>query len=114
MPSVFKKQYTDPIPAGATIVTHKREPNARFRRGRKQVLAPLTADGKRIRLETAKWYGRVPGRPLPVPLSANKAAAEMMLAELVKKAELAKAGVVDPFETHRKRPLAEHLADFEA
>ena len=30
----------------------------------------------------------------------------MMLNELVKKAELAKVGIGDPFEKHRKRPLA--------
>ncbi len=35
-----------------------------------------------------------------------------MLNELVKKAELAKAGVVDKFEPHRKRPLSEHLDDY--
>src|SRR5215831_21449 len=34
--------------------------------------------------------------------------------ELAKKAELAKAGISDPFEQHRKRPLLEQLADFEA
>jgi hypothetical protein len=37
-----------------------------------------------------------------------------MLNELVKKAELAKAGIADPFEKHRKRPFLEHLNDFEA
>ena len=35
-----------------------------------------------------------------------------MLAEMVKKAERAEAGIRDPFEQHRKRPLAEHLADW--
>src|SRR5262249_54823621 len=83
----------------------------------------------------AKWYGSGPGAPKPVPLCRNKAAAQIMLNELVKKAELAKVGIVDPFEAHRKRPLfcprcrgqgktddgetcecpgGSHLADFEA
>src|SRR5262249_41555828 len=31
---------------------------------------------------------------------------------LVRKAELGKVGIGDPFEEHRKRPLAEHLADY--
>ena len=35
------------------------------------------------------------------------------MAEHVKKAELGRAGICDPFEAHRKRPLAEHLVDFE-
>jgi integrase/recombinase XerC len=37
-----------------------------------------------------------------------------MLAELVRRAELGKAGIVDPFAEHRKRPLREHVADYEA
>src|SRR5262249_39130369 len=36
------------------------------------------------------------------------------LAELVRKAELKKANISDPFEAHRKRTLAEHLAEWEA
>jgi integrase len=44
-------------------------------------------------------------------LSANKVAAQQLLAALVKKAELGRAGILDPFEEHRKRPLADHLTD---
>ncbi len=81
-----------------------------------------TADGQRVNKNTAgavrkkhkakKWYTRLPDQPRPVPLSANKAVAQQMLNELVRKAELGKIGVVDLFEQHRKRPLAEHLDDF--
>src|SRR5262245_20071885 len=52
------------------------------------------------------------GTNKPIPLSANKTAAGQMLAALVNKAELGKVGICDPFEDHRKRPLAEHLADY--
>src|SRR5262249_55558600 len=61
-----------------------------------------------------KWYGRVSGAPRPVPLCENKAAAQMMHNELRRKAGLATAGITDPNEAHRKRPLLEHLADFES
>jgi integrase len=37
-----------------------------------------------------------------------------MLADLIRKAERDQTGLSDPFEDHRKRPLAEHLSDFEA
>lgn len=40
-----------------------------------------------------KWYGRIPGRLRPVALSHNKAAAATMLAGMVRKAELGKAGI---------------------
>jgi hypothetical protein len=33
---------------------------------------------------------------------------------LVRKAELGKSGIADPFAEHRKRPLAEHLDEWEA
>ena len=70
--------------------------------------------GEKVRLQSRKWYGQLPGSTKRVPLSQNKTVAQQMLAELVKKADLAKVGIVDPFEQHRGRPLAEHLADFEA
>ena len=55
--------------------------------------------------KTKKWYGRsVPGHLRPVPLSVNKEAARMMLNELVRRGEMAKVGVLNPFEESQKRP----------
>lgn len=87
-------------------------PGARFVKARK--VPKGTAGAKRKRVKSRKWYGRVPGSPKRIPLSANKVAAQQMLAELVRKAELRKANIFDPFEAHRTRPLLEHVADFEA
>src|SRR5262245_45599400 len=64
-----------------------------------------------------KWYGQYTdgdGVRRRVPLTANKAAAQQMLAELVRRAEMERAGVRDRFQDHRKRPLAAHLTDWEA
>jgi integrase/recombinase XerC len=116
MPRVFRQQYTRPIPDGAERVTarlrkngkEREVPAVRFRdAGGKFVVAPLTAGGDRCRVPSPYWYGKVNG--VAVRLATNKAAAEIMLAELIKKAELGKAGVADPFEEHSKRPLVEHL-----
>jgi integrase len=89
---------------------------------KKSIVRRLDADGQRVpsgtpgarkvKQKSGKWYGRVPGTVKPVPLCRNKSAAEMMLNELVKKTEMGKAGIIDPFEQHRKRPLSEHLDDF--
>ena len=49
-----------------------------------------------------------------MPLATDKTAAQQMLAALTRKAELGKASIADPYEEHRKHPLSEHLADFEA
>ena len=92
----FKKSITRYLDAAGRQVT-KDTPNAR-----------------RVCEKSAKWYGRVPGSPKPIALCKNKTAAEQLLNELSRKAELAKAGIVDPFERHHKRPLLQHLGDFEA
>jgi integrase len=84
-----------------------------------------TPDGRRVTKDTpgavrkkhkaTKWYGQytdADGRERRVPLSANKTAAQQMLNALVRKAELGKVGVRDPFEEHARRPLREHLDDY--
>src|SRR5260370_36481490 len=87
-------------------------PGARFVNRRR--VKPGTPGAKKVKRKSKKWYSRVPGNKQPVPLSANKVAAQQMLAGLVNKAELGKVGVHDPFEQHRKRPLADHLADWDS
>jgi len=120
MSRVFRQQYTRPIPPDAQRVTiHNKKgesvPAVRFRGSDgKTITAPVVmrgeGAGQSCRASSPNWYGRVNGER--VTLCTNKTAAEQMLAELVKKAEMGKAGMGDPFEEHRKRPLAEHLADF--
>src|SRR5262245_17851258 len=116
--SASKRAMTKPIPEGAEIITVKGKPHARFLDddGRR-VTAPLTKKGDCIRLKSAKWYGEyrdADGILHREPLSTDRVAAQQMLAERVKKAELGRAGIIDPFEAHRKRPLAEHLDEWEA
>jgi hypothetical protein len=122
MPRVFRQHYTRPIPFDAqhiTIRSKKGEPvpAVRFRGSDgKTVTAPVTTKGKNAgrlcRVVSPTWYGRVNGER--VPLCTNKTAAELMIVELVRKAERAEVGIHDPYEQHRKQPLAEHLADWEA
>jgi hypothetical protein len=91
---------------------------------KKSIVRYLDVEGKQVpkgtpgarkhKEKSAKWYGRVPGSPRPVPLLTNKQAAGIMLAELIKKAENAKVGIGDRFEEQHRRPLAEHLADYRA
>src|SRR4051812_31243637 len=90
----------------------KDAPGARFVRARK--VPKGTPGAQKVKKKSGKWYGRVPGTAKPVPLSANKVAAQQILAALVKKAELRRVGINDPYEEHRKRPLVDHLADWEA
>jgi hypothetical protein len=115
MPSVFKVTVVQywvknawigldgkPCPEGT--------PGARFVKARK--VPKGTPGAKKVKKKSGKWYGRPQSGAKPVPLSTNKVAAQQQLADLVKKAELGRAGIADPFEEHRKQPLAEHLADY--
>ena len=76
-----------------------------------------TPGAKRVREKSKTFRGRyrgADGKPRTASLCDDQDAAETMLSELVKRAKREAAGDIDPFEDHRKRPLAEHLADFES
>jgi hypothetical protein len=94
MPNVFKKSITRYLDSDGRQVP-KGTPGAR-----------------KVKEKSAKWYGRVPDSLKPVPLATNKVAAQQQLAMMVKKAELGRAGIHDPFEEESKRLLSEHLEDF--
>ncbi len=118
MSRVFKQTYTRDIPADGEIFEKKGKKFVRFtQRGGKRITAPLTADGKRCRIESSKWYGDyidADGINQTVPLATDRTAADQMLAELVKKAAQRAAGLTDKFDDHRQKPLADHLEDFRA
>src|SRR5262245_11022731 len=117
MARLFRQPYTRPLPEGADIVTIKGKPHARFTGddGR-TVTAPLTRNGDRIRLLSAKWYGEyrdADGILQRVPLSTDEAAAQVMLGDLIRDAELTRRGLADPSrEEHARRPLGEHVEDY--
>lgn len=65
--------------------------------------------------KTSKWYGWVrdaDGFRKQVPLCRDKAAAQVMLGDLLRKVEHEQAGMVDRHEEHLKTPLRQHLADY--
>jgi integrase len=73
--------------------------------------------GEKVKLKSKKWWGRYRDEhdvERRVPLATDKSAAQAMLNELVVKVERRKAGKLDPFEEHAKRPISEHVDDFEA
>ena len=83
---------------------------------KKPVVVTDAKTGQKTKMKSKKWWGRYRdenGVERRVPLAVDKAAAHAMLNELVKKVERRIAGIVDRFDEHRKRPISEHLADFE-
>ncbi len=83
---------------------------------KKMVIVTDPKTGQKVKAKSKKWWGRYRdenGMERRVPLATDKTAAQAMLNELVKKVERRAAGIVDRFDEHRKRPIGEHLADFE-
>ncbi len=75
-----------------------------------------TPGARRVRQKSKTYWGRCAdetGEVRPVALCDDAEAAETMLAELKQRAKRIARGDVDPFEKHRKRPLADHLKEFE-
>jgi len=72
--------------------------------------------GKTIQKKVKKWYGQFRdenGEVKRVPLCTDKAAAQAMLNEIVRRVERGEAGLISPFDEHRKRSIEGHLEDFE-
>jgi integrase len=83
---------------------------------KKPVLLTDPRTGRKVKTKSKKWWGRFRdeyGNEKRVPLATDRAAAQTLLAEHVKKVERKLAGLEDPFDKHHKRPLSEHAADFE-
>jgi integrase len=83
---------------------------------KKPVVVRDPKTGEKVTRWSAKWYGRFVdenGEEKRVALARDKMAAQTMLNERVKKVERRLAGLIDRFDEHRKRPIAEHLSDFE-
>ena len=84
---------------------------------RKPVMITDPATGKKVKQKSQKWWGQykdADGRLCRKPLAVDKTAAKAMLNEIVKRVERERAGLVDPTEEQRKRPLSIHFKEFES
>jgi integrase len=117
--------YTLPIPEGARPVTirarrgHvvKEVAGVRFcERSGKMVNAPLNRSGDRIRLHSKDWYGFHTDRngvKYKWRLATDRTAAETLFNEFRRAVERGEASLDHPRGGQRKRPLGEHLAEWE-
>jgi integrase len=71
--------------------------------------------GEKIKTKSRKWWAQyrdADGRLRRCPLSVDKKAAQAMLNDLIRQVEREKAGLADPTDSQRRRPLSDHLAEF--
>src|SRR4051812_39947830 len=96
---LIRKSFTKPLPAGAEIITKAGRPHARWkdRHGRTRT-APLTEDGTRLSCAARTWTARyrdADGRLVEEPTGCkDEQNARAKLADLERRAERVKAGVV--------------------
>lgn len=116
MARVFKQTYTKPLPGDAEIITRKGRTLARFKDSRgRACTAPVSQDGSRVILQTAKWYidyKDADGVTQRVPGFKDKQATEQHASDLEKQAEQVRSGYKPREHEHLRRLLSEHLVDF--
>src|SRR5437763_1826367 len=80
-----------------------------------RIFKPTYTKNGETRTSSKYWLEfYVSGRRKPHPLRVrDKNAAKIKAGTILHKAELRQSGAVAPFETHRERPLEDHLRDFE-
>ncbi len=74
-----------------------------------------TRNGQKMSIKSDYWYAKYKdenGISQDKKLSTDKVASQQLLAELVRKVELAKAGIFDRFENDRVKPLTIHIEEF--
>lgn len=82
---------------------------------KKPVVVTDPVTGNKIKAKSKKWWGQyrdASGRLRRHPLLADKKAAQALLSELVRQVECEKAGLADPSDAQRKRPLKTHLTEY--
>lgn len=83
---------------------------------RKTYITTDKKTGRTVRRKSTKWwmkYRDASGVIQRKPGYADKTASLQRAIELEREAELERDGYIDAYKRHRKRPLSEHLADFE-
>ena len=116
MASLIRPTRPFPLPVGADVVQKDGRPHARLAENGRAVLYPVSKDGTKYLKPAKKWYAQYTdalGRTRRKPLATNKEVAQRMLGDLMRKVERERAGDRDPFEDHRRKPLAVHLTDWE-
>ena len=82
---------------------------------KKTTASTSKATGNTVKRKSKKWWGRyrdADGCERRIPLSSDKMAAQTILNDVLRNVERQKAGLTDPTDEQRKRPLKEHLANF--
>ncbi len=114
---LVKRRHSRPIPPEAEIIERDGRKHARWvtARGKTRTM-PLNRRGDRMVQESRCWYVRLrdpdTGKWLEWKGYTDKASSTAKELKIIKRMERGQAGLADPLEAHRRRPLEGHLEDF--
>lgn len=122
MAHVFKPTYTQALPENAEVLTGPSGPYVRVQRKGRVVKARVVtpkrgkhAGQPRLAFETDEWYVLYQdgnGKWRRKKGYTDRSATASLGVRLEKQAARRREGLVDPFEEHHRRPLAERLDEF--
>ncbi len=123
MATLRKSTYTKLVPADAKIIAKGGKQLARFAHKGKTITAPITipAKGKLagrecVQVERPEWYIRYKdhnGKWQEEKAYTDKDASQKKAVEIQQRVDRKLSGHADPFEDHHRRPLIEHVDDFD-
>lgn len=110
MAEVFQPSYHVPIPPGAKVVERSGRRYARFKtKAGRTVEGLILPGGAKCRVQTPGYYARIrhpDGRIRRVALDVtDQEAARQLRTQLQLQADQERAGIVDPYDRHRRTPL---------
>ncbi len=121
MATLFKKQYTKPLPDGAKVIERKGKCFAQWtdRKGKRRT-AEMNDTGDRIRVEAGTWtakYRDGEGVTREVATGCrDKQAAAAVLKDLTTEAEKVASGILTTTDVqikkHQQTPLSDHITDY--
>jgi integrase len=124
MGTVYRKSFTKPLPEGVELITRQGVRYARWRWARGKLRTALLTVGidgaDRIRVESGTFIAKYRdgnGLVVETPTGCRtEDAARQVLAELERKAERVRAGLLTPTESrtaeHIAKPIGEHVANY--
>jgi integrase len=75
---------------------------------------PDTLGAKKVKEKSAKWYAcwKEGKKQIRVPLCTDKAAAQAMLTDLMRTKDRIASKLIDPYQPHLDRQVAEHMEEY--
>ena len=116
---LVKRRHSRPIPAGAEVFEKDGRKHARWADGAGRTkVRPLNRKGDRVVEESEAWYVRLKdpqtGKYREWRAYRDKQASLAREIEIIRQIERGEMGLADNLAKQRRKPLAQHLFDFEA